>query len=244
MPETCQSVETRTFEFARDTFAFENETFWTYSFDDAGKMGFVPRNPKPTYGHRCFVLTRAARQFFFHARFDPGQKPPDDDACLRLIRQIVARSPRQPCPAENQIVVPGYASLREFSAARAALLKAECGGAWRSYVLRSHWRMVFPISRAHQARTAESLLDSLKRHVPPIIHIVNFPSLSINHSLLLFSATETNGRIEFQASDPNDAKRPSDLSFDRATQTFSFPKNAYWQGGTLNVIEIYRTWWM
>src|SRR5208283_2797327 len=102
-------------------------------------------------------------------------------------------------PGENQIVVPGYANLREFSAVREVLLKAECGGAWRSYVLRSHWRMVFPISRSHQADTAESPLDSLKRNVPPIIHIVKFPALSINHSLLLFSATETDGKIEFQA---------------------------------------------
>jgi hypothetical protein len=29
-------------------------------------------NPPPTYYHRCFVLVRSVRQFFDHARFEPG----------------------------------------------------------------------------------------------------------------------------------------------------------------------------
>jgi hypothetical protein len=245
MQKICHAAGPRRFEFARDTFAFENETYWEYHFDAAaGQTSFSRREPKPGYAHRCFVLTRAARQFLYHVRFDAGQSSPDDPACRRLIRQAMARNPRRPCAPGKQIVIPGYASLRELSGARAPLLKAGCGGAWRSYVLRSHWRMVFPISRAHQARTAASLRAALEQNVPPIIHLVKFPALTINHSMIVFAAEETGRGIDFQAYDPNQPVQPVTLSFDHTTRTFSLPPNHYWAGGALDIIEIYRTWLM
>ncbi|MFZ0829083.1 MAG: hypothetical protein WAO02_16845 [Verrucomicrobiia bacterium] len=235
----------RRFEFARDTFAFANELVWTYQFDPAtGKTIIRRRKPKPDYTHRCFVLTRAVRQFHGHAQFDAGQPTADDETCRHLIREVLSRDPRTPCPGGRQIVIPGYASLHEFSRAREQLFKVECGGAWRSYFLRSHWRMVFPITRAHQARTAAQLFVTLKQNISPIIHLVNFPSLSINHSMVVFDGVETGRGFEFQAYDPNDPIRPSQLTFDRASQTFFLPGNLYWVGGSLNLIEIYRNWFL
>jgi len=241
----CETTAPRQFEFARDTFAFENQTHWEYHFDDAtGRTTFSPRQPKATYAHRCFVLTRVARQFLYHARFEPAAPPVDDDACRQLIRRVVTRHPRQRCAPGEQIIIPGAANLREFSAARAQLLKEECGGAWRSFVLRSHWRMVFPISRALQSATAESLLGALRRDIPPIVHIFKFPKVTINHSLLVFGSAEKEGRVEFQAYDPNAPQAPSILYFDRSAGTFSLPRNRYWAGGPLKVIEVFRSWWM
>jgi len=235
----------RRFDFARDSFAFENETFWEYHFDAAtGKTTFSRRAPKPDYAHHCFVLTRAARQFLFHARFDQTQEAGDDPSCRRLIRAVMARDARTPAEPGRHIVIPGYADLRQFSRAREPLLKAECGGAWQSYVLRSHWRMVFPISRAHQARTAASLQAALKDHVPPIIHLVKFPALTINHSMILFAAAINLEGLEFQAYDPNHAAQPVRLSFDHRTRSFSLPSNHYWAGGAVDIIEIYRNWLM
>jgi hypothetical protein len=245
MPKNCQAAGTRRFEFARDTFAFENETYWEYHFDAAtGKTSFTPRQPKPSYAHRCFVLTRAARQFLYHARFDASQRSPDDPTCRRLIREVMARNPRRSCAPEKQIVIPGYANLREFSAARAPLLKAGCGGAWQSYVLRSHWRMVFPISRSHQARTAASLRVAMEQNLPPIVHLVKFPVVTINHSMVVFAAVETGAGVDFQAYDPNQPAQPTHLSFDDKTKTFSLPQNHYWAGGALDIIEVYRNWLM
>jgi hypothetical protein len=235
----------RRFDFNSDTFAFANELIWEYQFDTAtGKTTFRRREPKPHYAHRCFVLTRAARQFLYHARFDAARPIADDETYRRLIREVVSRNPRTPCPLEKQIVIPGFASLREFSAAREPLLKAGCGGAWRSYVLRSHWRMIFPISRAHQEQTAARLLPALGRDFSPIVHLVRFPSLTINHGMILFDTAETATGVVFSAYDPNDPVRPAQLTFDRATRTFSLPQNRYWAGGKLNVIEIYRGWFM
>src|SRR5208283_1207804 len=147
-------------------------------------------------------------------------------------------------PGENQIVVPGFANLRAFSAAREKLLKAECGGAWRSYVLRSHWRMVFPISRAHQARTAASLTAALRRDFSPIVHLVKFPALTINHSMLLFAAAETPEGVAFQAYDPNNPVQPASLLYHAGSRTFTSPPNHYWAGGALDIIEIFRHWLM
>jgi len=235
----------RLFDFARDSFAFANELVWEYRPDPAtGRMDFLPREPKPAYAHRCFVLTRAARQFLYHARFDPAQTFAGESEYRRLVREVVSRSPRQPCGIENQIVIPGYASLREFSRVREKLLKLECGGAWQSYVLRSHWRMVFPISPAHQERTAARLLAAIQKNISPIVHLVKFPSLTINHGMILFAAAETGSGWEFSAYDPNDPAQPARLRFDRNAKTFSLPPNRYWAGGRLNVIEIFRNWLM
>lgn len=236
----------RRFEFARDSFAFTNELHWEYRFDHgSGKTTFSKRDPKPDYAHRCFVLTRAARQFLYHARFDEQLlADSSEQVWRRRIQEVMSRSPRVPCPSEDAVVFPGYASLRDFSHAHEALLKAECGGAWRSYVLRSHWRMVFPISRVHQARTAASLLAEIRRGGSPIIHLVVFPKLTMNHGMILFDANETETGVMFQAYDPNDPAKPSRITFDATTRAFSLPANRYWIGGKLDVIEIFRSWWM
>jgi hypothetical protein len=244
-PRGAASGQPRRFEFERDTFAFANELIWEYHFDTAtGRTAFSRREPKPTYAHRCFVLTRAARQFLYHVRFDADRSAADDATYRCLVREVVSRNPRTPCEQGREIVIPGYASLRQFSKAHEQLLKSECGGAWRSYVLRSHWRMVFPISRQQQARTAAELVEAIQRGASPIIHLVRFPELTINHGMVLFDAAESPDGVRFQAYDPNDPEKPTQLSFDRAAHTFLLPANRYWAGGRVKVIEIYRGWFL
>jgi len=235
----------RRFDFASDTFAFANELLWEYKSDGTGgKTNFRKREPKPNYALRCFVLVRTARQFLYHARFEPGRETTGDETYRRLIRRIVSRNPRKPCAPADQVVIPGFAGLREFSIAREDLLKAHCGGAWQSYVLRSHWRMVLPISREHQSLTAERLAAALGQNLSPIIHLVKFPSLTINHGMILFAVTATANTFEFSAYDPNQPAAPARLTFDRQAQTFFLPANSYWAGGELNIIQIFQSWWM
>lgn len=236
----------RRFDFDRDSFAFANELLWEYGFDPAaGRAAFRRRHPAPAYAHRCFVLVRAARQFLYHARFDPTLAACDDDGIYRRrIRAVMRRSPRAPCPPEELVVFPGYASLRAFSAAQSELLKSACGAAWRSYVLRSHWRMVFPISRRHQARTAGRIVEGIEQGDAPIVHLVMFPRLSINHGMVVFGLSRTAEGTTFHAYDPNDPSQPTALSFDRPASTFRLPANRYWAGGAVDVIEIYRSWLM
>lgn len=233
----------RRFDFMRDSFAFINELVWAYDNDPArGKMTFGRRDPKPDYAHRCFALARVARQFFYHAWFAADQTVSTAEIYRQRIRAVMSRNPRIPCRTEEQIVIPGFAGLREFSRAQERLLKTECGGAWRSYFLRSHWRMILPFSRAHQTRTAGTLAAALKQNHLPIVHLVKFPALTINHCIVLFGVTETGHGWEFESYDPNNSESPERLTFDRASQTFFLSANDCWPGGELNVSHICRSW--
>ena len=50
--------------------------------------------------------------------------------------------------------------------------------------------------------------------------------------------------LDFAAYDPNDPTQPTRISYDASQQIFSLPANAYWAGGRLDVIEIYRSWFL
>ena len=235
----------RRFDFAQDRFAFANELIWNYEPDPAtGRMAFCPRVPKPDYAHRCFVMVRAARQLLYNARWSSEATGTTDDYYRRQIRKVLARSARRPCAAGDEVVIEGYPDLHAFSTAKEKLLKEECGGAWQSYVLRSHWRMIFPISRKHQLATAARLITSLEQSICPIIHLVTFPALKINHGMIVFAAKEGGNEKVFTAYDPNNPDAPAELHFDCSRKTFSLAANRYWAGGDLNIIQIYQNWWM
>jgi hypothetical protein len=235
-------VGARPFNFQTDTFSYANALVWDYHFDENEKWVHQRHEPAPDYTHHCFVVARSARQFFQHARFDAAQPLAGEETYRRLIRKVVSIDPERVLPENQKIVIPGYASLRAFSEGQEKLLKAECGGAWQSYFQRGHWRVVFPFSRANQERAAEGFLADLKQNCPPVVHVIRFPQLSINHAVLVFNAKETGTTIEFSIYDPYRPDEPKLLLFDRATRTFNFEQNAYWPGGRLDAYEIYRSW--
>lgn len=243
MPPAPDSVVPRRFVFERDTLAFPNELVWEYRFGADGAWQVRRREPPPDYAHRCFVLARAVRQFLYHARFDATAPRLDEPGYRARVRAVLRRAPWRPATPQTQIVIPGYPGLRDFSRDWEPLLKAECGGAWRSYLLRSHWRMVLPISRRHQAATARRLRQRLGAGLVPVVHLVCFPRLTINHGMVLFAERAAAGAIEFRAYDPNRPEAPETLIYEPARRTFRLPPTRYWPGGDLNVIEIYRSRW-
>jgi hypothetical protein len=230
------------FEFEKNTFAYANELVWEYRYDSKGNWTTERRVPKPNYWQHCFVVARSARQFFLNARFEPTQPAVDDEEYRRLVRAVVRASARRALPEEKKIVIPGYADLRAFSTAHEAVLKAECGGAWRSYVQRGHWRMIFPFTRGHQQRAADQLWQRLGEDCPAIVHLVRFPQLTINHAVVIYEAERTEHGMEFTAYDPNDPKHPTTITYDRAARTFSLAANDYFPGGRVDVYEIYHGW--
>lgn len=231
----------RPFDFARDTFAYRNELYWQYHHDPAtGKTATRRNDPPPQYAHYCFVVARTARQFHYHARFDAALPVVDSGEYRRLIRRVAKRDPRRPGAPDQAVVIPGYDCLRRFSEAREQELKAECGGPWVSYFLRSHWRMVFPFSRAHQARMSRQLVERVRAGAVPIIHLVRFPQLTINHGIVLFDARESGADICLTAYDPNIPEHPVQITYRAASRTFDFPPSIYWGGGRVDVYEIYR----
>ena len=149
----------------------------------------------------------------------------------RLIREVVSRSPRRPGPEQSKVVIPGYDCLRAFSRARTPLLQAELGGPWQSYFIRSHWRMVAPVTRRQQEKMAGQLTESVRIRRAPVVHLFRFPQLTINHGIVLFDAKSSERDIQFNAYDPNVPDQPAKLVYDRAARTFTFPRAKYWPGG-------------
>jgi len=230
----------RRFQFERDTFAFPHELVWKYEFDPvSGAMTTRQADPPPTYYHRCFVLVRAIRLFFDHARFRPELPPADTETYRRLVREIIARNPRRVCADAERVVVPGYDGLRSFSQVHEAVLKAECGAAWESYFLRSHWRMIFPVSGRFQEKMAEKLKRSLSKRGLALVHLFRFPRITINHGIVLYRFADSEQTIEFEACDPNLPEHPVTLVYEKKRRVFTFAPNIYWGGGVLSVMEIY-----
>ena len=139
-------------------------------------------------------------------------------------------------------MIPGYANLRDFSRDYETLLKSESGSAWGSYLQRGNWRMILFFSARHQERMAAQLTASLHRNRPPIVHVADFPHLHINHAIVLFGVRESDTEIVFDVYDPNDAAAPATLRFDRQKRRFYFPACSYFQGGQVDVYEIYHAW--
>lgn len=236
------SVSTgRHFDFSRDTFSFRNEISSEYRTNAAtGQRESVPVIPKPEYTQHCFVVALSACQFFENARFDASQPKADESTYANLIRRVVHRSLRRPLTEHEKILIPGYADLRSFSAEHEELLKRECGGAWQSYFQRGHWRMIFPFTRNHQKKMAAQLFDDVMSGHPPVVHLVTFPRLSINHAVVVIGAERDAQQIRFSVYDPNNSAESRPLTFDESTRTFSYPANRYYKGGSLNVYEVYR----
>jgi len=242
-PTATTGIKSRPFKFGEDTLAYANELLWQYQIDPAtGKMTHQTQSPRPDYTHHCFVVALAARQFFNNAQFDPAAPPVDEKECRRLIDQVVKANPRHPLPPDHQIVIPGYSNLFSFSRAEERLLKQECGSVWESYFQRGHWRMIFPLTRSHQEHMARQLAGRLKEGRLPLVHVVRFPSLSINHAMLFYDFKETDEAIEFTAYDPNDPKHPLPLRFKRAQRRFLMPRTNYFPGGRVDIYEIFYSW--
>ena len=241
MAPTEQSF--RTFQFERDTFAFPHELVWQYHFNPVtGAMTTVRSNPPPTYYHRCFVMVRSTRQFFYHARFAPEQPVAEPEVYRQLIREVVSRSPRRPCVESECVMIPGHDGLRSFSRAHEPLLKAEMGGPWQSYFLRSHWRMIFPVMPWHREKMAEKLKQSLSKSGLSLVHLFRFPRITINHGIVLYRLKESEQSMEFEAYDPNIPEHPVKLVYERKRRVFTFAPSRYWGGGVLSVVEIFCDW--
>jgi hypothetical protein len=241
-PQKHTSNGDRPFRFEADTLAYPNELVWIYNFDSAGKWTHSRREPPPTYSHHCFVVARSAKQFFAHAKFDPSLPTASEETYRQLVAKVVSISPSRLLPERQRIVIPGYSNLYTFSKAWPAVLKEECGGAWRSYVQRGHWRMIWPFSRHEQEKMAAQLSEDINENRPPVVHVVRFPQLKINHAVVLFGVKEDANEIRFATYDPNVPEKPTELTYNRATKTFSLPQNEYFEGGRVDVYEIYHRW--
>jgi hypothetical protein len=196
--------------FGVDTFAFPNES-----------RAHNPDKPD-LYANYCFVMARGVIQFQRFARFDPGAPRLADDEYAARVKQVVGHAPwRDPLPPDDRVVIPGYASLFDFSRGQEAAVKAGLVGRFWTLVHWTNWRVVFPMPRWQQERVAREALGELGDGRPVQLLVTNFPTWELNHTVVAYAyRLDPAGNVLFTVYDPNDPQVPGRVTFDRAERRF------------------------
>jgi hypothetical protein len=176
----------RPFRYDTDTFSFANETVWNY-VNGSVQSESSPANPK-------------ARLHAPLLRGDPRRRPVLEIRPLRSqgraasarslaarIRDVTERSVWLPALSRRErIVFPGYANLREISAADPGVFQANIGLGWPVYFRAGNMPIVAPVYRETEARLNDEIFHDLQLNYPTIVWLYNFPSLNINHVVVVF----------------------------------------------------------
>jgi hypothetical protein len=229
------------FRYDTDTFSFANETVWNYANGTVQSGSPQTQAKKRDYTRRCFVVTRAAVQFWKFARFDPKAPPLPHDRLAERIREVTSRDVWLPAlPHEQRIVFPGYANLREISAADPSIFQANIGLGWPVYFRVGNMPIVAPVYRETEARLNEEIFHGLQKKEPTIVWLYNFPSLKINHVVVVIRGEHDGDHYHYRVYDPNYTDRPKKLEFDAGSRTFSYQPTFYFKGGPVEARAIYR----
>jgi hypothetical protein len=229
------------FRYDTDTFSFANETVWNYVNGSVQSESSRSQTKKRDYTRRCFVVTRAAVQFWKFARFDPRAAPLSREKLAERIRDVTERSVWLPALlSEKRIVFPGYANLREISAADPGIFQANIGLGWPVYFRAGNMPIVAPVYRETEARLNDEIFHDLQLNWPTLVWLYNFPSLSINHVVVVIAGKREDGKFYYQVYDPNYTDSPKKLDYDAGTRTFSYQPTFYFKGGTVAARAIYR----
>lgn len=232
------------FDFARETFAFPNETVFDYR---AGvpyqRLLARGEQRQKRYTSRCFVMSRGVVQFKKFARFDPALMPLGDAELAHRLRVITRQHPwEEPWTKDRRVVIPGYRDLRELSEKRARVVQENIGLGWPTYLRFGNWRMGFLYGHAYQAIGYAEIEEALSRGEFFIAYLTSFPSPSINHAVLVY-AHRAPGRskdtVRYWVYDPNHAERPRELSYSLGKREFSFQKDWDFVGGFVRVYQVY-----
>jgi hypothetical protein len=239
--ESPTKAAPRPFRFDTDTFSFANETVWNYVDGKVQSDSSRAESKKRDYTRRCFVVTRAAVQFWKFARFDPKAPPLARDQLAARIREVTERSVWLPALADDKrIVFPGFANLRIMSASDPTIFQANIGLGWPVYFRAGNAPIAAPLYRETEAHLNDEIFHDLKLNYPTIVWLYNFPSLSINHVVVVIAGKHDRSRYQYKIYDPNYADDSRTLVYTPATRTFSYAPTFYFKGGAVDARAIYR----
>jgi hypothetical protein len=227
------------FNPVKDVLAFSNETYYEYQTEPDGRVTFHRRSVKEEdlYSRHCFVMARAVAQFHQFAAFRPDLPKATDAQYRDLIRRLSRIPVWSRGPAEK-VIIPGYADLESFSADHVLLFQENLGQWWPSFWRLGNWRMVLPVPRTGQERTAEWLRSRLDSGHIQAVYLTRFRPL--NHCLIVYHyAVRPNGDVDFSAYDCNQPKARPVLQYRAVTRSFYWPRNWYWSGGLVTTLKLY-----
>ncbi len=215
--------------FGVDTFAFANES----RSKNSGKPDL--------YANYCFVMARAVIQFQRFARFDEAAPRVAPEEYVARVKRVVALAPwEEPRPPAERIVIPGYASLHEFSRAQEAAVKEGLVGRFWTLMHWTNWRVVLPVPRWQQERVARETLVELGEGRPVQFLVTNFPTWELNHTVVAYGyRLDAAGNILFSVYDPNDPAEPGRVTFDRAARRFEASRLYDTEQGPIRAFRMY-----
>src|SRR5438876_11760670 len=219
------------FSFADDTFAFAND--------------IRARHPDghDRYANSCFVLARAARQFHRFARFDPAAPRVDAEEYARRVRAVSGHAPWEPSlPPAERVVIPGFASLRAFSAAEEAAVKAGLGSRFWTFVHWTNWRVTMPVPDGHQAAVLDEVLAELAAGRLVQLLVTNWPKQELNHTVVAYAYRGVDDGVEVSVWDPNDPAGPGAVLFDARRERFVASRVYDTRVGPIRVFRMYYSW--
>lgn len=226
----------RVFRHETDTFSFANQTVWKYEDGSPVRRTTADWSSGERYSHHCFVMSRAALEFWKFARFDPALPQPTELALSKLIDEVVQhRVVRPPLPLEDRVVIPGFTGLRELSEKHQKLLQERIGKSWITYIRLGNFFIVMPPGRSHQVRAEKFISNSLAQDTPVALWMYNFPNVNMNHCVVVCARRSEGSRTLFAVYDPNYDDGPRTLTFDAATREFMMEKTFYFPGGLVHV---------
>jgi hypothetical protein len=241
---TAKAGSAAGFDFYRDTLGFSNTTVFAY---EQGKIvshhNFFERKKPDRYTRRCFVMTRTVEQFYKFARFDPHAPAIDENELHKRIRAVTRNPPwHDPLPPEKRIVFPGYRNLREMSQAHTRLMQRNIGLGWVAYLRPGNFRMFYLHNKNYQNKTQEELEQTLARSEFFIAYLSDYPTLHINHSVLVYShdgRKSADGIDRYLVYDPNHSDAPRHLQWLPDKREFTFEKDEEFVGGFTRVFHVY-----
>jgi hypothetical protein len=143
-------------------------------------------------------------------------------------------------PRDRRIVFPGYGSLRALSAADPGIFQANIGLGWPIYFRPGNAPITVPVTRGTETRLNDEILHDLALNYPTIVWLYRFPSLAINHVVVVIAGHKEGAHVHYLVYDPNYTDGPKKLEFDAATGKFSYQPTFYFKGGIVNARAIYR----
>src|SRR5437762_2323611 len=121
------------------------------------------------------------------------------------VRHVAALSVGRPAlPADDRIVISGYANLREFSRAEEATVKEGLGARFWTLVHWTNWRVTFWATRDHQANVAHEIVSELRAGRLVQLLVTNWPKPELNHTVVAFESRDRGAFVDFVVWDPNE----------------------------------------
>jgi hypothetical protein len=139
-------------------------------------------------------------------------------------------------------VFPGYKDLKEMSKARRELVQLNIGHGWPSYFRFSNMRMIFQDGKGYQEETHARLNAALARGELFVAFLTTYPSLSINHAVLVYKrkpSSPDTGVEQYLVYDPNHPESPRDLTWSVRDRAFAYQKDWDFVGGYVRVYQTY-----